>query len=346
MTPRLQQETVSLTESWMRHDAQMLRTYLVADVEDPRLNLQSILSRHFLVRSLSGDQFEALMEEECRFGIAMNWLTHLLHRSADPDDLTSVLYALEKGADNADGIEIPHFMLAIFAALPVTASGSVISNYVQEFLAGPQIQEPKSQLDQLSLQTFLDLWRAALGSETPSPSHPHLSVLEPACGSANDYRVLHACGLASLVDYAGFDLCPRNIENARALFPSARFDIGNAFEIAAGDDAFDLCMVHDLFEHLSLEGLETAVAEICRVTRSGGCIGFFNMDEIPDHQIHVVQDYHWNRLSMARMRALLAQCGFSAQVIHIGTFLRERFGCDQTHNPNAYTFYLSRRARQ
>jgi len=27
-------------------------------------------------------------------------------------------------------------------------------------------------------------------------------------------------------------------------------------------------------------------------------------------------------------------------VVHIGTFLRQQIGCEQTHNPNAYTFLL------
>jgi len=330
----------------MRHDAEMLRTYLVADVEDPRLNLQSILSRHFLARALAGARFEALMEQECRFAITMNWVAKLLQRSPEADDLASVLYALQKGADNADGIDVPYFMRSIFKLLPATASGLVIPNYIEEFLSGVQDQEPRSRFDQFSLPTFLRLWRVALGLEVSSPESARLSLLEPACGSANDYRALEACGLASRFDYAGFDLCPRNIENARALFPTARFQPGNVFEIALPGQAFDFCMAHDLFEHLSIEGLETAVGEICRVTRRGGCIGFFNMDEIPDHQVCPVEDYHWNRLSMDRVRALFAERGFSAQVIHIGAFLREQFGCDQTHNPNAYTFYLSRRARQ
>jgi hypothetical protein len=45
----------------MQHDAGMLRDYLVAGVEDPRLNLQSVLSRHFLARALTGERFRALM---------------------------------------------------------------------------------------------------------------------------------------------------------------------------------------------------------------------------------------------------------------------------------------------
>ncbi len=40
-------------------------------------------------------------------------------------------------------------------------------------------------------------------------------MLEAACGSANDYRFLHAFGFAPFLDYAGFDISPKNIDNAR-----------------------------------------------------------------------------------------------------------------------------------
>jgi hypothetical protein len=56
--------------------------------------------------------------------------------------------------------------------------------------------------------------------------------------------------------------------------------------------------------------------------------------------VRSVDDYHWNLLSMARMRELFAAGGFAAQVVHIGTFLHQQTGCEQTHNPNAYTFVL------
>ena len=79
------------------------------------------------------------------------------------------------------------------------------------------------------------------------------------------------------------------------------------------------------------------------MTRSGLCVGFFQMDEIPEHVVRPVDDYHCNLLSMARMKALFAAQGFGTQVVHVATFLRQRFGCDQTHNPDAYTFLLRRR---
>ncbi len=332
----------------MQHDAGMLRDYLVAGVEDPRFNLQSVLSRHLLANALTGERFSALMEQEYRFAAAMNWLTGLAGRLHDAEELEVVLYALRQGADNAEGIEIPGFIVQTYAALPTAASNLTVPNYVESILSGTQMLSGQARLHEPSLNTFRDLWNQALApdaaryqlSTLPTINSPPLSVLEPACGSANDYRFLHAYGLARLVSYTGFDLCAKNIENACALFPDASFAVGNVFEIAAPDKAYDLCFVHDLFEHLSLEGMQAAVKEVCRVTRQGLCVGFFNMDEIRDHQVRPVDDYHWNLLSMARMKELFAACGFAARVVHIGTFLRRQIGCEQTHNPNAYTFLL------
>jgi SAM-dependent methyltransferase len=358
--PSLQAESDKLARSWMQHDAGMLRDYLVAGVEDPRLNVQSILSRHFLACELTGERFSALMQEEYRFVAAMNWLTDLAKRLGDAEELELVLYALRRGADNAEGIEIPGFIVQTFYALPAIAGSVTIPNYIESFLSGTRFVKGQATLHNPSLETFRKLWTKALKAEVPDPGAPRsrrksaqtsfpqpstinsqpISVLEPACGSANDYRFLRTYGLAGLVDYTGFDLCTKNIENARALFPGLSFTVGNVFEIASPDKAFDLCFAHDLFEHLSLEGIQAAVQEVCRVTRLGLCVGFFNMDEVRDHQVCPVDDYHWNLLSMARMRELFAACGFAARVVHIGTFLHQQIGCDQTHNPNAYTFLL------
>jgi len=90
----LKAESEKLARSWMQHDAEKLRDYLVASVEDPRLNLQSVFSRHFLLRAVVPGRFETLMEQECRFAAVMNWLTSLaqgigeheffMHSSAAP----------------------------------------------------------------------------------------------------------------------------------------------------------------------------------------------------------------------------------------------------------------------
>lgn len=340
MDESLKQESEKLARSWMQHPADWLRDYLVAGVEDPRLNLQSIFSRHFLVRSLTGGGFEDLMEAECRFSAVMNWLVGLVGRVGDTEELGTVLYALRRGADNAEGIELPPFVVQTFAALPAAVNGLHIPNYIERFLA--ENESTPSGTVHSSLDTFQELWRATLSNLEPRPATR--SVLEPACGSANDYRFLRSYGLLSFLDYTGFDLCAKNVANARILFPGAHFDVGNVFQVNAPDRGFDLCFVHDLFEHFSLAAMETSVREVCRVTRSELCVGFFQMDEIPEHKVRPVDDYHWNLLSLARMRELFAAQGFEAQAIHIGEFLRRQVGCDQVHNPNAYTFLLRRSA--
>jgi SAM-dependent methyltransferase len=364
MDPNLKEESEKLARSWMRHDAAMLRDYLVASVEDPRLNLQSILTRHFLIRALAGEEFEELMREECRFAATINWLTAILGRTADAEDCGTMLYALRRGADNAEGQKIPRFIVGLFQSLPLAAKGVTIPNYIESFLAGVEVEDGQSKAREPTLDTFRVIWARALTKESPSvyaecreraenadagvsPEGFHgfhavrpITVLEPACGSANDYRFFHSYGLAKWLDYTGFDLCAKNIANARALFPVVRFVEGNVFEIAAPKKAFDHCIVHDLFEHLSPGGLQTAVAEICRVTRRGICAGFFSMDELQEHVVRPVDEYHWNTLSMARMKELFAGHEFEAQVLHIGTFLRQGTGCHYTHNPNAYTFLL------
>ena len=337
MNELLERESEKLARSWMQHDRPWLRDYLVASIEDPRINLQSILSRHFLLRVLFGAQHRLLREQEYCFAAAMNWALEAIRRCANAHERGELLEASRRGDSGPGKITIPPWILRIFRALPAQADGVTIPNYLELALAPAGPVGPLSSINETSLDTFCALWREALAGA----SAPPISVVEPACGSANDYRFLHRCGMAKFLDYTGFDLCIRNVENARDLFPGVRFETGNVFEIAAPDKSFDLCIVHDLFEHLSLEGLHAAVGEVCRVTRERLCVSFFQMDEIPNHIVRPIEDYHWNLLSMARTRELFARHGFMAQVLHIGTFLREYAGGGQTHNPNAYTFLLS-----
>lgn len=334
MDENLEIESSRLAKSWMRHDERMLGDYLVSDVEDPRINIQSILSRHFLIEALFGARFVALMDHELRFGAVMNWLSKLMKKPDAVDSLPAILDGLQRGADNAEGQLIPHFVRQTFVALPADANGIGIPHYIRETLEAPARESDSLILASETISTFQRIWREVLEMEKPRG----LEVLEPACGSANDYRFLDSYGLARLVNYSGFDLCEKNVGNARRMFPSARFKVGNVFEIDTPEKSFDLCFVHDLFEHLSIQALEVAVKEISRVTREGICAGFFSMHEGEDHLVRPVEDYHWNSLSLARTNALFERNGFKPQAVHIGTFLKWRFGCDETHNENAYTF--------
>ena len=311
----------------------MLGTYLVSGVEDPRINIQSILTRHFLVGVLFGERFAALRYEELRFGTAMNWLLPYLRQGPIAEEIAALVHALKNGAENAEGLEIPPYVLKAFQALPRVADGVTIPSYIEEALTGylPALEAADS-----ARNVFADRWAALLAKEQA----PTISVVEPACGSANDYRFLKTFGLAKFLDYTGFDLCEKNIHNARAMFPEADFVVGNVLGIDFDENRFDYCIVHDLLEHLSLAAMEQAVNEMCRVTHNGICAGFFQMDEIRDHVARPVDDYHVNLLSMEKLRDGFESRGCVVEVIHIATFLRMCLNCAHTHNPNAYTFYV------
>ena len=331
----LKLESEKLARSWMQHDQAMLRDYLVADVEDPRINVQSMITRHFLISELFGDRFDELAQAELSFGAAMNWLIATARKAGIAEILGDVDYALGRGADQTEGIDLPFFMRKLYASLPCQIGGMTIPNYIREFLQETQFVDQQPVWPPPVL--FQNLWAEIAGSPEL------LTVFEPACGSANDYRFLDRYGIGRWLDYTGLDICEKNIANARELYPSKRFVAGNVFEIPAQDGAFECSFAHDLFEHLSPEGIERAVGELCRVTRRSLCLHFFNMDEIPDDRVQPVQDYHWNCLSAERMCGRFNQRGFDAQLVHIGRFIRVRTGCEQTHNPGAYTLLLRRR---
>lgn len=339
MDEALAAETERLTRMWMRHNREWLQEYLVAGVEDPRLNTQSIFSRHALIRALFGQSYDVVMDQELRFAVIMTWLLNVT--GPDLEQAEAILHALRYDSDNAEGVPIPRFVLQSFRSLPQQCASVCIPNYLETFLEQslrPASHAQKHKPDML--HCFARLWPAALDKVEPPATR--LSVLEPACGSANEYRFYKEYGLARFLNYTGFDLCEKNIANARALAPGIEFNVGNVFEIDAPDRAYDWCIVHDLFEHLSLEGLERAIAEVCRVTREALCIGFFQMDEIGEHIVRPLEDYFCNRLSMRRVKQAFASHGFLGQVLHIGTFLRAQLGWGETHNAFAYTFLLRR----
>ena len=331
MEQHFEQETARLIKSWMRHDRNLLRDYLVQDVEDPRINVQSLLTRHSLIRRLFGNQFDDLMEHELRFGLVMNWLLRLLRESVQAWQLQAVLDALLAGEDHAEGLEIPSYVSETFAAL-------AFPNYICDLLNWSPVETTNGPIPPYLLYTFQTIWREVLAGERPR----HLSVLEPACDSANDFRFINAFGIGRLLDYTGFDLCEKNIHNARQMLPEARFKVGNTLEIDAGDKSFDYCFVHDLFEHLSIEAMEAAIGQICRVTQHGICAGFFNMHDGSQHVVKTVDDYQWNKLGMAKAKALFERYSFVVDAIHIDTFLHSQFGCGDTHNKGAYTFTVHR----
>ena len=275
MKESLHRETDDLEFAWSSKTPEKLRNYLVSGIQDPRSNLQSILTRHFFIRQLFGSQFEQLQEQE-------------------------LLHAMKLNSD-------------------------------------PASEEQKSE--------FQRRWRAALAPRTAQS----VSVLEAACGSANDYRFLDSYGVARFLDYSGFDLSADNIANARDMFPAIAFQRGNVFEIPHQNESIDFVLAFDLFEHLSLEGLEAALEEVCRIARRGLVLNFFNVDDIAEHVPNPVTErrYHWNTLSLKKVTASLAERARAMEVLHIRGMALEKF---QSHavfdsfldelNPNLFTIFV------
>ena len=93
------------------------------------------------------------------------------------------------------------------------------------------------------------------------------SLLEVACGSANDFRYFPRYGLDALIDYTGVDICATNVANAQRRCPTGTFREGNALALPFPDKSFDCYLMFDLFEHLSLAAVRQALREAVRVTR-------------------------------------------------------------------------------
>lgn len=327
-------ESGRLRAAWMRHDAEWLDRYLVADVEDPRINIQSIISRAFLIDALWPNEFTPLIRAEFRFSICLNFILRALKAASPHVGRHRLFDALIDGRETCNDVRIPSYLRETFAAMGHTRQW--LPDYLSEALAG-RPPDDNAWLSDTVLSTFENLWRGALGSREANT----ISVLEPACGSANDYRYLHSFGLSRFLVYTGFDLCDKNIANARRRFPSVRFEVGDVLSIGAESQSYDYLFAHDLFEHLSAAALERALAEICRVTRKQACLSFFNMANIPQHIIRPVAPYHWNTLSMAQTCEHLLRGAEDVDLVHIGTFLRDNYGCTDHHNHGAYTLIVS-----
>ena len=330
MEGRFRNETEKLRQSWSKYDRDTLRDYLVKDVEDPRINIQSILTRHWLIKQLFGNEFAELMEHELRFSLVMNGLLKLIKNNTRTYQLQTILDALICGNNNAESITVPSYISQTFSLLSMP-------NYICDALNLPFVEDSKGIIPEYLTSTFARIWDDMLADKKSQ----RISVLEPACGSANDYRFLDTFGVSKFIYYKGFDLSEKNIRNAKMMFPKVDFNVGNILEISAEDDAFDYCFVHDLFEHLSLEAMVSAISEICRVTRCGICMNFFNMHNGNKHIVKVVDSYHWNKLSMNEIKKLLNKKVSEVKIIHIDSFLASAYGYDETHNKNAFTFIIS-----
>ena len=329
-------ESNRLRAAWMRHDSEVLDHYLVTDVEDPRINLQSIISRSFLIDTIWPNEFTGLIREEFRFSICLNFILKVLRNKHLRIKRESVLDALTDGRKTCGDVRIPSYLRRCFDLL--SCEKQDLPDYVSDALIAPLLDE-KGWLPDSVLSTFEQIWRCVLCHREANS----ISVLEPACGSANDYRYLDSYGMSEFLEYTGFDICDKNIANARRRFPRVRFEIGNIIDIdiPIKDNSYDFLFVHDLFEHLSPAALDIALTEISRVTRKQACLSFFNMADIDEHIIEPAGLYHWNTLSLNKVREVLMNSACDIDAIHIDTFLKDNYDCDDYHNKKAYTLIVS-----
>jgi len=327
-------EAGRLRAAWMRHDSWLLDRYLVSDVEDPRINLQSILSRAFLIDSLWPNEFTSLIREEFRFSICLNWILRAL-KVEDPEVSRELLLdALLEGRPRCGDVVIPSYLTETFES--ASRAEHPWPDYVTEALMQPALDQ-NAQLPESALSIFERIWHDVLAGRDAK----RISVLEPACGSANDYRYLHSFGVSRFLDYTGLDICDKNIANARRRFPNAGFQTEDFIAADFEAKSYDFLFVHDLFEHLCPEGIERALAQVARVTRKQACLSFFNMADIPEHAIEPKGLYHWNRLSLTRIQDSLLKSASTVDPIHITSFLQGNYECPDHHNPTAYTLIVS-----
>ncbi len=284
-------EERKLKQSWAGHAPDMLDRYLVTGYQDPRINAQSILARHFFVAKLFGSEFDTLMAEELAFCVEMNEAVR--RRAAELGVQMGVFLDPEK-----------------YAAV------QQVSDVIADRVA-----------------TFQERWRAALAARTAEP----ISVLEFACGSANDYRALVDYGLADYIDYTGVDLNEKNIHNAKERFPHVNFEVASILQLPYADRGFDYVLAFDIFEHLSLSSFERALGEAMRTSGKGLVLSFFIMSDAPEHTERPKRNYHWNELSAPTVADFLRTRYSSVQVTHIPTLLREKFGYAHSYNKKAYT---------
>jgi SAM-dependent methyltransferase len=283
-------EEAKLKQMWAGYNSENLDVYLVIGFQDPRINAQSILARHTLVRALFGSDFDELMREELLHAVELN--EAMRRREAE----LGVKIA-NKGPD-------------------ALANKALVAEVIAD-----------------RAPLFAERWRTALAGRTAAP----ISVLEFACGSANDYRAFADYGIARFLDYTGIDLNETNIANAKRSYPHVNFRVDSILSLPEADHSIDYVIGFDILEHLSLPAKRTAMDAAVRICRRGVQFAFFRMEEIPEDVDNPIRRYHKNTLSAPRMREYMSEHFESVQVIDIPKLLKTEYGAKRSYNPRAFT---------
>ena len=318
------EETATATNRWDRLPAAYLAHYMMQEVEHPALNVQSVLMRGFLADLLWPGQDEALIADELLFSaIASHAL--LAHRE---NWFHRLAECLREG--DLENELVPAYMRAVF-------SGEHRVPFDPQALLRALGRGAEAGFHDF-VSPFEEWWRGRLaGRGAPLPT-----VLEIACGSATEYRQLLKHGLATHLDYTGVDIAGKNIANARQIARADRFHVADAVALPFADGEFDIVTAFDLYEHLSPEAMERALAETARVCRGELFLSFFNAGWAPEHEFLPHEDYFWNRLSLDRLAAGLDGHGIAAEIVDIPSDWPQRFPGYRHYNEGAHVIMARR----
>ena len=327
-------ENERLRSSWNCFPEEVLADYLSVGEQDQRINAHSTLTRSLLVDTLWPGKFDALIEEEMRFGVILTWLLQKLENGVERGTLLDAIDACASGPDDPG---IPEVVRD--AAVWLQSDDCPILDYISEALIFANEDHPESRLGESALDTFITVWDGRLSECEAEP----VSVLELACGSGNDYQAIHASGIGRCIDYSGFDISWKNVSNARIRFPGVNFFEASILNSGLPDASHDYVFAHDVIGHLSGEGMEQAVREVMRIARREAWIHCFNAVDIEDHEIRPFKLYHKNRVSIPRMRESLEAAGAAnVDVIPISAMLEEKFGFRQEYTATSATFIATK----
>ncbi|HEX8510759.1 MAG TPA: class I SAM-dependent methyltransferase, partial [Propionibacteriaceae bacterium] len=155
-----------------------------------------------------------------------------------------------------------------------------------------------------------------------------------------DYRAMADYGVARFLDYTGIDLNEKNIRNAKRRFPDVDFRVGSILSLQEKRRSADYVIGFDILEHLSLQGMETALKSAERLARRGLYFAFFRMDEVPEHEEHPRGNYHYNLLSVDRMREYMDKRYRSVQLIHIAQMFEDEYDYHHSYDYNRRAYSL------
>ena len=325
-------ENERLKAAWDCFPAEHLAVYLTSGAEDQRINTASILTRALLADTLWPRRFDALIHEELRFGVVMTWLFEQVQAGSSRAALLDELQRRRSGA------RLPAVVRQ--AAAWLRTEDCPLPDYVTEALLFRSANHTEDVLFEPALNTFAPRWAAQLAGLRAKP----LRVLEVGCGSGNEYQAFRDFGLAPHLAYAGFDICWKNIANARAAHPGVNFFEVSVLNSGLPDGTCDVLFLHDVLGHLAPDALEVALREIVRLTRREAWLHCFNAADIPRHEVRPVATYHRNRLSLAQLTASLTAAGATVEALPLSELLRQKFDYVPPYTASAVTLLVRKPA--